>query len=73
MSDKKQDMAGTVKIAKDTGTFAPAPIACKCGRRPRINPKTGKLTRHRVGKDHPGFQGVSRAKRRENWCPEVPE
>jgi hypothetical protein len=66
-------LAGAVKTAKDTGTFARAPISCKCGRYPRINPETGKLTKHKIGKEHPGFPGMSHAKRLATWCPEVTE
>lgn len=65
-------LAGAVKTAKDTGTWTHAPT-CKCGRSPRINPETGKLTKHKIGKEHPGFAGVSHAKRMRTWCPEATE
>lgn len=64
-------LAAAAKVAKDTGTFSRAPITCKCGRYPRINPETGKLSKHKIGKLHPGFAGISREKRKEMWCPEV--
>jgi len=59
-----------IKTAKDTGTFVRAGV-CACGRVPRIDPETGKITKHWIGRSHPGFKGISRQKRKETWCPEV--
>lgn len=63
-------LAGAAKVAMDTGTLVRG-RKCKCGRVPRHNQETGKLTKHRIGKHHPGFAGISREKRKEMWCPEV--
>lgn len=65
-----EENAEKIKVAKDTGTFARA-NPCVCGRVPRIDPETGKLTKHHIGTKHPGFVGISKAKRNVTWCPEV--
>jgi hypothetical protein len=65
-------LAGKAKVAQDTGTLTRGG-RCKCGRIPRLNPETGKLTRHRIGKEHPSFTAMAREKRKEMWCPEVTE
>lgn len=47
-------------------------VLCKCGRRVQAewDGRANKFLPHRVGKAHPGFQGISRNSRRTTWCPE---
>lgn len=66
-------LAGAVKTSAASMTWTRSPVPCKCGRIPRINPETRKLSKHRVGKNHPGFKDMNREKRKEMWCPEVVE
>lgn len=46
-------------------------ITCKCGRLVHVHPETGKAFKHRIGREHQGYAGLRKAKRREMWCPEV--
>lgn len=48
-------------------------MPCKCGRQARVHPETGKPFRHKVGRAHPAFPRMAKAKRRDTWCPETPE
>jgi hypothetical protein len=52
---------------KPVGTLI---AVCKCGRKVRVNEKSGKPLKHRVGKKHPGFECAKRKVRKETWCPE---